>query len=60
MNLKSQLWIIQFMLNCQFETDLEHHQDAPDNADVSIDHGFLHNVTDAAEVMGLNGMLFTQ
>lgn len=42
------------------QTDLEHHQDAADDAGISIDHGLLHNVTDAAEVTGLDGMLFTQ
>lgn len=39
---------------------LEHYQNAADNAGISIDHGLLHNVTDAAEVTGFDGMLFTQ
>ena len=41
-------------------TDLEHHQDAAYDAGVSVDHGLLHDVTDAAEVAGLDGMLFSQ
>lgn len=41
-------------------TDLEHHQDTADDAFIAIDHGLLHDVTDAAEVTGLYGMLSTQ
>lgn len=42
------------------ETNLENHQDAADDAGVSIHHGPLHDVTDAAEVTGLDGVLFAQ
>lgn len=42
------------------ETDLEHHQDAANDAGISSDHGLLHYVTDAAEVTGFNRVLFTQ
>lgn len=46
--------------SCPLSAHLEHHQDAADDAGVSIDHGLLHDVTDAAKVTGLDGMLFTQ
>lgn len=39
---------------------LEDNEDAADDAGVPIDHGLLHNVTDAAQVMGFNGMLLAQ
>lgn len=42
------------------ETNLKYHQDAANDAGISVDHSLLHDVADAAEVAGLNGVLFAQ
>lgn len=39
---------------------LEDHQGAAYDAHVPVDHGFLHDVTDAAKMMGFNGVLLGQ
>lgn len=54
-----------FIFPCEFWNPfkvlyLEDNEDAADDAGVSIDHGLFHNVTDAAQVMGFNGMLLAQ
>ena len=41
-------------------SDLEHHQDTADDAGVAVHHGLLHDVTDAAEVARLDGVLLAQ
>lgn len=46
--------------NCTPLTDLEHYQDAADDAGISINHGLFHDVTDAAKMPGFDGMLFPQ
>lgn len=39
---------------------LEDHQDTADDAGVPVDHSLLHDVADAAEMLGLDGLLLAQ